>query len=260
KRIPTPDGDNGPCGGAGAAIKEAAETIAELTKFYEAVTNRFTTLRADFAEELTIKGGLSRLNLVNTRLGAVSQALAHAAQDRMLIRGGVVELPSAGYLPVVPGAGLTIDQQVRRMMGEGVDLRYCVARPDYVAHALEEAQHMERISLIEGLDDAKKKPQVDILVPDGEIIEPQPVTSNAYEAALLFGAGGPPSNEETRPLFPGAAHIEAPETGEINLFTAVRGELSITTDSSDRFLRSIKTFGAFHPDQSVNELLREHLT
>jgi uncharacterized repeat protein (TIGR01451 family) len=171
KKVTTPGGDDDPCGGAGAAIKEAAETIAELTKFYEAATNRFVALRADFAEELTIKGGLSRLNLVNTKLITVSQALDVAPQDRLLIRGGIVELPSAGYLPVVPGAGLTINQQVRRMMGEGVDLRFCVVRHDYVAHALEEAQHMERISLLEGLDDSNKKPQVDILVPDGEIVE-----------------------------------------------------------------------------------------
>ncbi len=170
RRVPPPGGED-PCSGAGDAIKEAAETIAELSKFYEAATNRFTTLRAEAAEELTIKGGLSRLNLVNTRLITVSQALAVVPQDRLLIRGGIVELPAAGYLPVAPGAVLTVNQQVRRMMGEGVDLRFCVVRPDYVAHALEEAQHMERISLIEGLDDPKKKPQVDILVPDGEIIE-----------------------------------------------------------------------------------------
>jgi hypothetical protein len=185
KKIPTPDGDDAPIGGAGNAIKEAVETIAELTKFYEAVTNRFTTLRADFAEEPTSKGGPSRLNLVNRRLGAASQALADAPQDRLLIRGGIVELPSAGYLPVVLDAGLTIDQQVRLMMGEGVDLRFCDARADYVAHALEEAQHMERISLLQGLDDPANKPQVDILVPNGQILEQQPSSpGRGFEAAV----------------------------------------------------------------------------
>jgi hypothetical protein len=185
KKIPGSGGDDDPCGGAGNAIKEAAETIAELTKFYEAATNRFVTLRADFAEELTIKGGLSRLNLVNTKLITVSQALDVAPQDRLLIRGGIVELPSAGYLPVVPGAGLTINQQVRRMMGEGVDLRFCVVRHDYVAHALEEAQHMERISLLQGLDDPANKPQVDILVPDGQILEQQQLSpGRGFEAAV----------------------------------------------------------------------------
>ena len=222
KKIPTPGGDDDPCGGAGSAIKEATETIAELTKFYEAATNRFVTLRADFAEELTIKGGLSRLNLVNTRLGAVSQALGVAPQDRLLIRGGIVELPSAGYLPVVPGAGLTINQQVRRMMGEGVDLRFCVVRHDYVAHALEEAQHMERISLLQGLDNPNNKPEVDILVPDGEIIEQQRLSpGRGYETTVDLNTAlftSPNANNTVAPInqtiqFRGAARSEVLPSG-----------------------------------------------
>ena len=40
-------------------------------------------------------------------------------------------------------------------------------RPDFVAHALEEAQHMDRISLTRGLDNTEALEEVDILVPDG---------------------------------------------------------------------------------------------
>jgi hypothetical protein len=54
-------------------------------------------------------------------------------------------------------------------MGDGVDLRFCATTADFVAHALEAAQHMERISLLQGLDDPKNKPKVDVLVPDGAV-------------------------------------------------------------------------------------------
>lgn len=88
---------------------------------------------------------------------------------RVLVDGGIVELPPAGYLPVVPGR--EVDEQVRQLLGEGVDLRFCAVRPDYVAHALEEAQHLDRIGLLQGLEDPTKRPEVDVLVPDGEVIE-----------------------------------------------------------------------------------------
>jgi hypothetical protein len=55
-------------------------------------------------------------------------------------------------------------------------------RPDYVPHALEQAQHMERISLLSGLDDPANKQEVEILVPDGEIIRSAPkVAGTAWD-------------------------------------------------------------------------------
>jgi hypothetical protein len=94
-----------------------------------------------------------------------------ASGRQILIDGGIVELPPAGYLPVDPASAMTVNEQVRRLLGEGVDLRFCVVRPDDVARELEGAQHMDRISLLRGLDDPADKPPVDILVPDGEILE-----------------------------------------------------------------------------------------
>ncbi|HEX5081241.1 MAG TPA: hypothetical protein VFY40_04285 [Blastocatellia bacterium] len=211
KNIPTPGGDGDPCGGARGAISEAAATIAELKQFYESVTERFTTLQAPLDEAVTFKGGVSRLTTLNTKLLAVESALAVAPQDRMLIHGGIVELPSAGYLPVTPGAGLTINQQARRLMGEGVDLRFCVISPDFVAHALEEAQHMERISLLQGLDNPQNKARVDILVPNGEILTQQNLSpGRGFEAIVdlnlaLFTQPSPPS-----PQFPD--HFPFPST------------------------------------------------
>ena len=206
KNIPTPGGDSDPCGGARGAISEAAATIAELKQFYESVTERFTTLQAPLDEAITFKGGVSRLTTLNTKLLAVESALAVAPQDRMLISGGIIELPSAGYLPVTPGASLTINQQVRRMMGEGVDLRFCVTSPDYVAHALEEAQHMERISLLQGLDNPQNKPRVEILVPNGEILTQQSLSpGRGFEAVIDLNPAlfTPPSPSPTPSPSPG---------------------------------------------------------
>ncbi len=197
KNLPAPNGDGDPCGGARGAISEAAATIAELKQFYESATRRFTTLQTPLDEAFTFKGGVSRLTTLNTKLLAIESALAIAPQDRLMIRGGIVELPSAGYLPVTPSASLMINQQVRQMMGEGVDLRFCITSPDYVAHALEEAQHMERISLTQGLDNPQNKPQVDILVPNGAIVTQQSLSpGRGFEAIVelnpaLFSSPSP---------------------------------------------------------------------
>ena len=52
------------------------------------------------------------------------------------------------------------------MMGQGVDLRFLSARPDVVAQAFAESQHLARISLLRGLDDATALEPVDVFVPD----------------------------------------------------------------------------------------------
>ncbi|MEW5928561.1 MAG: hypothetical protein AB1941_13920 [Gemmatimonadota bacterium] len=108
---------------------------------------------------------------------------------RVLVDGGIVELPAAGYLPVVPGR--EVDEQVRRLLGDGVDLRFCAVRPDYVAHALEEAQHMDRIGLLQGLEDPAKRPEVDVLVPDGEVVEKQAAPAGSLFEVTVRRAGQP---------------------------------------------------------------------
>jgi hypothetical protein len=130
------------------------------------------------------------LELLRGRLADAAATLTAAPAARFLLNCGITELPAAGYLPVLPSATLTVNEQVRRMMGEGVDLRFCVVRPDFVAHALEEAQHMERISLLAGLDDPARKPQVDVLVPDGEIdTSALQAPGQGYEIDLASAAG-----------------------------------------------------------------------
>lgn len=170
KTFPNPS-DGTPCSDARDAINEAALAIAEMRKYFEQTTQRLVEFKSEL---VPFEGGANRLEKLNTKLDTIYKVLATTPADRWLINGGMIEIPSTGYLPVVPGTEVSVNQQIRKMMGEGVDLRFCVVRPDYVAHALEEAQHMERISLIDGLENAALKPQVDILVPDGEITTPAP--------------------------------------------------------------------------------------
>jgi hypothetical protein len=77
---------------------------------------------------------------------------------------GLVELPPAGFLPLPHGGGwadMSDEEKIKKLMGDSVELRFCACRPDAVAHAIDEAQHLDRIPL----DSTTAKPKVDILVP-----------------------------------------------------------------------------------------------
>ncbi|HKP76686.1 MAG TPA: hypothetical protein VJT67_14245, partial [Longimicrobiaceae bacterium] len=113
---------------------------------------------------------LGSVNSLSYEMGNTLTQLEQLQESRVLLDGGIVELPPAGYLPVVAGP-VDVKTQVQRLMGEGVELRVCAVRPDYVAHALEEAQHMDRICLLQGLADPQNRPKVDVLVPDGVVTD-----------------------------------------------------------------------------------------
>lgn len=171
-----------PCAETRGAMREASEKVAELMELYEEISTSFA------AGDGTVAAPPDELAL---GLESLAQSLSQGSiqvelpPDQLLISGGIIELPSAGYLPVLPGSSLTVNDQVRRMLGEGVDLRFCSVRPDFVAHALEEAQHMDRISLLQGLDNPARKPEVDVLVPDGQFVETEvAVTGTGYEMSL----------------------------------------------------------------------------
>ncbi len=167
-----------PCADAHGIIRHASEQVTMLLRKYESSRATAEPLEAD-PLALALKN-------VATMLGK-GTSKGQLPTQRLLILGGIVELPSAGYLPVRPDINLSINEQVRRLMGEGVDLRFCAVRPDFVPHALEEAQHMERISLLEGLDDPHRKPKVDILVPDGELVESNVMDNGtAYEMGMIW--------------------------------------------------------------------------
>jgi hypothetical protein len=215
-------GADDPCGGSRQIIHEASDTFARLADFYQAVSSRLrlqplmVSGRAVPDNVPVLEGGLSKLLDLQKRLQAAKDA-GLLASEQILIDGGIIETPSAAYLPVVPNSVDSVNQQVRRLLGKGVDLRFCVVRPDFVAHALEEAQHMERISLIEGLAHPDRVPQVDVLVPDGEIVTREAPANKLFEIQARFSAGLPAGNDY---MFRGSARIDAPADGGFELALA----------------------------------------
>ena len=137
-------------------------------------------------------------------VNAVLRSKRFRRSSRILIDGGFVELPSAGYLPVDLHSRQTVQEQVRQLMGQGVDLRFCAVRTDFVAHALEEAQHMDRIDLVQGLDDPSRKTAVDILVPDATIdVRPKRPVMNGYHVGIMpFATPIPTKQGEFLPDIP----------------------------------------------------------
>ena len=201
-----------------------------------------------------------------TRLSQVQNTNYVRLLNRLLIRQGIIELPSAGYLPVTPGAAMTINDQVRQWMGEGVNLRFCVVTPDYVQHALEEAQHMERISLITGLDNPTAKPDVDILVPNGLLVsDTQQPTANLFAANLRLSLEflSPLMTQLKAPSlaefpwevirntlnFSGAARANALDSGEAAFYLA--GETSKASNSSSSSSPSSSTSLTGSSDQGA---------
>jgi hypothetical protein len=87
----------------------------------------------------------------------------------LLIDGGIIELPPVGYLPIDPNpqSQTTLEAQVYQLLGHGVDLRFCVMQHDDAGAQFTRAQHLDRISLLAGLEQGAPLQQVDILVPDG---------------------------------------------------------------------------------------------
>jgi hypothetical protein len=207
-----------PCADTRRTLSETEEAFSQLTQFYADVADRlvrdesFSSLNS--VRYLQQKG-YAPLQAASLKLAAIKELAPLAQSNRQLIDRGIIELPSAGYLPVAPGDRMSVNEQVRRWMGEGVDLRFCVVRHDFVPHAWEEAQHMERISLLEGLDDPNRKPRVDILVPDGEMVARPPAQSGQAFRARFGG-------NESGFAIDGAARFEKGATG-LRFYTSMGG-------------------------------------
>ena len=71
------------------------------------------------------------------------------------------ELPPCGWLPVIANRGACVSTKL--LMGNDVRLAYYQVRPDHIGQAFHEAQHLDRISLIQR--GSEPKDDVDILVP-----------------------------------------------------------------------------------------------
>ena len=152
-------GEPGPCGTERDALAAAAEVLGGLT--------------ADPTDQITA---------VRAKIAAALDRAPAAGTGSLLLDGGIVELPPAGYLPTT--LSRPVEAQVRALFGPGVDLRFCVARPDCVPELLQQAQHLERISLTRGLDSPDQREQVDVVVPGG-VLGPPP----APAVAAFTGTG-----------------------------------------------------------------------
>jgi hypothetical protein len=138
------------------------------------------------------------------------------ASTRVLLDGGLVELPSAGYLPVDIASGTALRKQLQGLLGDGVNLRFCAVRRDQIAHELERAQHMNRISLIRGLSNRADQELVDILVPDGVLEADTAITDLGLTVDL---AVGPDASSDTPPAQPSAdlRRLLVQGVGRVNL-------------------------------------------
>lgn len=213
KPVPMDD----PCDDSRAVLRETSIQVKTILAAYRKTAERLAADASAGQLDPVLKG----LEQVESKLKSGGIKLTVPSR-RLLIDGGIVELPSAGYLPIQPESESSVNEQVRRMLGEGVDLRFCVVRPDYVPHALEEAQHMQRISLLQGLDNPGAKPKVDVLVPGGGIVERKLVAEGlGFEAALdvspalLNGSRDQPGSSIEQPMirFQGAARAERLPSG-----------------------------------------------
>jgi len=174
-----------PCNDQRGALVDTVAYLRDVERDYTRYVGEIAATPR--ATAFALPGGAERLASLAELIGRRAAARPLLPQSRILIDGGIVETPSAGYLPVDPRSNRTVNDQVRALLGDGVDLRFCVVRPDYVPHALEEAQHMERISLIDGLDHPERKPRVDVLVPDGIIVRTAaPASGLAFDATVVL--------------------------------------------------------------------------
>ena len=231
-----PGSDDDPCNEARRLVGQAAGAVAALTTFYRDVSDRLRNVAPgdNQANDLLRAVDITSVGELNQQLAQFTGNLVLGPTNRILPRRGIIGLPPAGYLPVAPTSVISVNQQVRALLGEGVDLRFCIVRPDFVAHALEEAQHMERISLVQGLDNPENRPGVDILVPNGEIIASEsPTAGQGFDGAFsirpqpqdppmleIRGAGRAERLETGGGAFHFAGSAEAPST--LDLLQIVR--------------------------------------
>src|SRR5574338_125148 len=185
-------------------LDKTRKDIDALHQRYSAGTQKILKQFGDRVLKKDAQNVADQVTATYAELYAISSQLAKAElgqgalpAHRLLINAGFVELPPAGYLPVVPGKQ-DLEEQLGRMFGEGVRLHYYAVRHDEIAHLVEEAQHLERISLTRGLDDAKFIEDVQIFVPDGQVVDAQAAAPGAFDFGLSTTQGNLAMNAALR--------------------------------------------------------------
>jgi hypothetical protein len=208
-------------------LDKTREELDGLIKRYGQSTKKilFKMERKPTAKEMQfvandMASSFADLDGLSAKLADLESGQGALPKQRMLLNAGFFELPPAGYLPLNPQA--SVEEQMERMFGEGVHLHYHAVRHDEIAHLVEEAQHLDRISLTRGLDNVKDIEQVEIFVPDGEVRGAAAVStgtwwrlqmlSTAVQALFSVGppiktTGAPPASTapSAQPAPPGAA-------------------------------------------------------
>ncbi len=183
--LDTEPGVADPCGDERDALAAANEILGGLAQPAAAPAEGAGHLAFERGHAAGIAAGsplLQRIEAVRARIAQSLSASPRSQTGSLLLDGGIVEVPSGGYLPVSPQSDVAA--QVRALFGPGVDLRFCAVRPDFVPEALQEAQHMERISLTQGIDDPNDREEVDVLVPDGDVAESQPPAAAGFVGSV----------------------------------------------------------------------------
>lgn len=185
-------GPAAPHGGRAGVYAPAKELLDESRKLMGELATAVTRMSSagETADEQQLKDAVQRYEDLEGRIRAAAAAPVPSvlASNHILLDSGIVELPPAGYLPVNTASGLALRRQLQQLLGEGVDLRLCAVRQDQIAHELERAQHMKRISLIQGLRSRADRELVDILVPDG-VLETDTTVRTDHEFAVDVSVG-----------------------------------------------------------------------
>ena len=179
--------DTDPCADERRALQEVDAVLGTLSEMStpELQPAALTVPAAAAMRELP-EFLVARLGELQMLVAGVLSGTRVSPSGSLLIEHGIVETAAAGYLPIDPRKD--VRAQVRAFMGAGVDLRFCVVRPDFVPEAFQEAQHMERISLTQGLDDPGRLEEVDVLVPDGTF-ESAPKATGVFEGRVRVVPG-----------------------------------------------------------------------
>ena len=118
------------------------------------------------AEE--VKQSYAQLYDLSEQLAKADDSQGVLPVKRLLLNAGFLDLPPAGYLPLALNAA-PFTTQLSRIFGEGVRLHYHAVRHDEIGHLVEQAQHLDRISLTQGLKDAQRIEDVEVFLPDGKL-------------------------------------------------------------------------------------------
>jgi hypothetical protein len=173
-----------PCDALRDALDRTRREIRTLHKQYadsakqmvERLGGRVTKTDATWMVNET-QSSVAHLQALDAALAKLDVGVGKQHPSRWLLAKGFGELPPAGYLPVA--ASQPVAEQLARWFGEGVRLHLRAAPFDALPHLLEEAQHMNRISLTKGIDNPQALEDVEVFVPDGAVgatVAPPPGT------------------------------------------------------------------------------------